>query len=197
MVSTLSDVNRERPPLSLRPIARSDTDRIHQWAAQPEACRYQPWGPNSYADTQAFVAAAVEAWEADPQQRWAWVAVDSSGLVVGNGEVNLRGHRRAEISYAVHTELWGQGIGSAIGEMLTSWAFTHLTALERLEATCDPRNIASESVLRHLGMTYEGTLRHVRWIRDGWRDSKVFSLLRSEWTAPQQAVVGFATDLST
>lgn len=180
-MGTVSQVNREGPLLRLRPIASLDTDRIHEWAAQPEACRYQPWGPNSYADTEAFVAAAVEAWSVDPQQRWAWVAVDASDVVVGNGEVKLRGQGRAEISYAVHVELWGQGFGSAIGHLLREWAFTHLLELERLEATCDPRNVASESVLRHLGMTCEGTLRHVRWIRDGWRDSKTFSILRSEW----------------
>lgn len=123
------------------------------------------------------------------------MAVDPSGLVVGNGELNLRGHRRAEISYAVHIELWGQGLGSTISELLSDWAFMHLTELERLEATCDPRNVASESVLRRLGMTDEGTLRHVRWIRDGWRDSKVFSLLRSEWNATQQVAISLVTDL--
>lgn len=187
-------MNREQSLLRLRSIAPSDTDRIHEWAAQPEACRYQPWGPNTRADTEAFVAEAVKAWAARPQQRWAWVAVDSADLVVGNGEVNLRGHRRAEISYAVHIELWGHGIGSAIGERLTSWAFAHLTELERLEATCDPRNTASESVLRHVGMTYEGTLRHVQMVRDGWRDSRVFSILRSEWATGQPEAIGPTTD---
>jgi len=176
-------VNHERSSVRLRPIVHSDADRIHEWAAQPEVCRYQPWGPNTRADTEAFVAEAVKAWEVRPQRRWAWVAVDPSDIVVGNGEVNLRGHGRAEISYVVHIELWGKGIGSAIGDQLTGWAFTHLAGLERLEATCDPRNSASASVLRHVGMTYEGTLRHVQLIRDGWRDSQVFSILRSEWAA--------------
>jgi ribosomal-protein-alanine N-acetyltransferase len=180
---TVSQVNREGSLLRLRPITPLDTDRIHEWAAQPEACRYQPWGPNSYAGTEAFVAAAVEAWSVDPQQRWAGVAVDASDVVVGNAEVKLRGQGRAEISYAVHVGLWGHGIGSAIGHMLREWAFTHLSQLERLEATWDPRNVASEAVLRRLGMTCEGTLRHVRWIRDGWRDSKMFSILRCEWAA--------------
>lgn len=174
-------MSRELFPVRLRPIVSSDTDRIHEWASQPQACRFQPWGPNSRADTEAFVAEAVRAWEVRPQERWAWVATDSSDLVVGNAEVKLRDHGRAEISYAVHLDLWGRGLGSAIGDQLTSWAFTHLSELERLEATCDPRNTASAAVLRHVGMTYEGTLRHVLLIRDGWRDSQVFSILRSEW----------------
>lgn len=164
----------------LRPIASSDAARIHEWAADARACRYQPWGPNSRAQTDVFVAEAVDAWTVRPQQRWAWVAVDRSDLVVGNAEVNSRGHGRAEISYAVHVERWGRGVGSAIADQLTGWAFTNLPDLERLEATCDPRNTASAGVLRHVGMTYEGTLRHVRLTRGEWCDSQVFSVLKSE-----------------
>jgi ribosomal-protein-alanine N-acetyltransferase len=185
----VGDVPNEERALRLRPIAVSDTDRVHEWAALPEACRYQPWGPNTRADTETFIAEAVEAWTVRPQRRWVWAAVDPSDAVVGIGELKLRGPNRAEISYAVHVELWGQGIGSTIGQLLTGWAYAHLEELERLEATCDPRNVASESVLRHVGMTHEGTLRHVLRIRDGWRDSKMFSILRSEWVARQEEAV--------
>lgn len=183
MMRRLDEVNHQRCHVRLRPIEITDTDRIHEWAALPEACQYQPWGPNTYADTQAFVAQAVEAWAIDPQRRWAWAAVDPSDVVVGIGEVKLREPSRAEISYAVHVELWGQGVGSRVGYLLSQWAFAHLVELERLEATCDPRNVASESVLQRIGMSYEGTLRHVVRIRDGWRDSKMFSILRREWVA--------------
>ena len=132
--TTFTDVTLKTFRVRLRPIAPSDADRIHEWAAQPEACRYQPWGPNTYADTEAFVAEAVRAWQVRPQQRWAGAATDPSDLVLGNGGVKLRGHGRAEISYAVHVDLWGQGIGSAIGHLLTAWAFEHLRNLSGLKA---------------------------------------------------------------
>jgi hypothetical protein len=32
-------------------------------------------------------------------------------------------------------------------------------------------------------MTFEGRLRHTMMIRDGWRDSSVFSILAEEWQA--------------
>jgi [ribosomal protein S5]-alanine N-acetyltransferase len=32
-------------------------------------------------------------------------------------------------------------------------------------------------------MTYEGRLRQTLLLRDGWRDSEVFSILESEWEA--------------
>ncbi|GLX06180.1 hypothetical protein Misp03_31070 [Microbispora sp. NBRC 16548] len=53
--------------------------------------------------------------------------------------------------------------------------------MHRVYATCDPRNTASAAVLNKLGMTYEGHLRHTMKLRDGWRDSAIFSILATEW----------------
>jgi hypothetical protein len=54
----------------------------------------------------------------------------------------------------------------------------------RIFATCDPRNLRSAAVLRRLGMTYEGRLREDQLIRDGWRDSDIYSVLVHEWNDP-------------
>jgi [ribosomal protein S5]-alanine N-acetyltransferase len=43
--------------------------------------------------------------------------------------------------------------------------------------------LASVAVLRKIGMTFEGRLRHTMEIRDGWRDSNIFSILADEWHA--------------
>ena len=59
-------------------------------------------------------------------------------------------------------------------QSVTSWHY----------ATCDPRNAASAAVLQRIGMTYEGTLRRTVLIREGWRDSKMHSLIRPDWTPP-------------
>ncbi len=53
--------------------------------------------------------------------------------------------------------------------------------LHRIYATCDPRNSGSSKVLTKIGMTYEGRLRDALLIKDGWRDSLVFSVLEQEW----------------
>lgn len=168
--------------LALRPIRLSDTDRIHEWASSPEACRFQTWGPNTAKETLVYVTSAVDAWKARPQQRWVWSVVDGDDVVLGVGELKRHNETRAEISYIVHVDYWGQGVATAIGRLLTQWAFEADPAVERVEATCDPRNVGSEKVLRRVGMTYEGTMRHMLLIRDGWRDSKLFSILRHEWS---------------
>lgn len=135
-----------------------------------------------------------------PQERYVWAAVTAdeagaasqstqpvdmspSGHVIGIGEVRRQSSTQAEIAYAVHVDLWGRGYGSQLARELVDWAFASFAGLERVQATCDPRNGASEGVLRRAGMQYEGLMRHTMQVRGDWRDSMLFSILRPEWDA--------------
>jgi [ribosomal protein S5]-alanine N-acetyltransferase len=154
---------------------------VHTWASRPEFCRYQPWGPNTPEASQAFVKDAAAAWTQSPQVRFPYIA-NCDGQPIGTGQVWIRNrdHRQGEIAYGLHPDLWGHGLGTAIGLELLAIGFAQL-GLHRILATCDPRNTGSARVLRKLGMTHEGTLRQTTLIRDGWRDSEVFSTLEREW----------------
>lgn len=165
--------------VQLRPIHGSDTDRVHEWASQERACRYQAWGPNSYDQTAAFVADAVRAWS-ELGARRVWAAVTAPDGVIGLGEVHRHSDSCCEIGYAVHVDHWGLGRGTEIARHLIAESFGD-QAVERVQATCDPRNVASSGVLLRAGMSVEGTLRHTMKVRDGWRDSTMHSVLRHEW----------------
>ncbi|MFF3906366.1 GNAT family N-acetyltransferase [Streptomyces sp. NPDC001848] len=167
--------------VTLAKIAAEDWTAIHSWACLEEACRYQPWGPNTEDQTRHFVELAVRAWSVSPQSRYPYVARFGRD-VVGMGELHVRSRiqRQGEISYIVHPRVWRQGIGTEIGRQLLAHGFGEL-GLHRLYATCDPRNLGSARVLTKLGMTHEGRLRHTQLIRDGWRDSLLFSILEDEW----------------
>ncbi|MCZ4514575.1 GNAT family protein [Streptomyces sp. ActVer] len=172
--------------VTLDKIASEDWSAIHSWACRSEACWYQAWGPNTEAQTQEFVAGAVRAWSDTPQCRFPFVA-RLAGNVVGMGELFVRSRvqRQGEITYIVHPQVWGQGIGTQIGRQLLAYGFGEL-GLHRIHATCDPRNVGSSQVLAKLGMTHEGSLRHTQLIRDGWRDSLIFSVLEDEWSSAAQ-----------
>ncbi|WP_035843627.1 GNAT family N-acetyltransferase [Kitasatospora azatica] len=167
--------------MSLDEISLQDWPAVHSWACLAEVCRFQPWGPNTEEQTRAFVASAVKAWSQTPQHRFPYVARIGQD-VVGMGELHVRSprQRNGEVAYVVHPRVWGQGIGTAIGRELLARGFGQL-GLHRIHATCDPRNLGSARVLAKLGMTYEGQLRHTALIRDGWRDSMIFSILEDEW----------------
>lgn len=167
----------------LRLLRLDDWPAVHAWASREEACRFQVWGPNTEDETRTFVAEVVADAALDPPPRLAY-AVEVDGEVLGNGTLTFRSRaqRQGEISYIVHPDAWGRGIATAAGRELLRIGFSE-HGLHRIYATCDPRNLGSAAVLKKLGMTYEGRLRHTQYIRDGWRDSELFSLLEDEWTA--------------
>ena len=175
----------------LRELVVDDWPAVHAFAGSPETCRYQAWGPNTEEQTREFVQGAVDAWSQSPQTRYVYAAcLDGDVIGVGELKVRSRAHRQGEISYMVHPRVWGRGVGTALGGQLLNRGFGEL-GLHRIYATCDPRNLASARVLTKLGMTHEGRHRHTMLIRDGWRDSEVFSLLDEEWTSrPVEADLG-------
>ncbi|MCX4409403.1 MULTISPECIES: GNAT family N-acetyltransferase [unclassified Streptomyces] len=171
----------DRRVVTLDKIVFEDWPAVHSWACLAEACRYQVWGPNTEDQTRGFVKEAVKAWSDSPQRRFSYAARLGRN-VVGMGELHVRSQvqRQGEIAYIVHPQVWGQGIGTEIGRQLLSRGFSELR-LHRIYATCDPRNTGSSRVLAKLGVTQEGRLRHTQLIRDGWRDSLIFSILEEEW----------------
>lgn len=86
-------------------------------------------------------------------------------------------------------QAWGPNtVQQAAARQLVQLGFGE-HALHRIYATCDPRNTASAAVLGLLGMQYEGRMRETT-LRDGWRDSDLYSILVHEWHG--QRSPGFA-----
>jgi ribosomal-protein-alanine N-acetyltransferase len=141
----------------LHQIEAADADRVHEWASQERACRFQPWGPNTREQTGDFVSEAVRTWERPGGPRLVWAASSALGFI-GMGEIKRHTTSCADIAYAVHVAYWGRGLGTQIARLLLAIAFAN-PAVERVQGTCDPRNLASAAVLRRAGLTFEGTLR--------------------------------------
>lgn len=105
------------------------------------------------------MAAAVKTWSDPDSPRRVWVAELPDFGVVGIGELKRTPPSCREIAYAVRMIYRGQGLGSEIGRLLVAFAFAD-ASIERVQATCDPRNAGSAGVVRRIGMTIEGRLRH-------------------------------------
>ncbi|HEY2790767.1 MAG TPA: GNAT family protein [Micromonosporaceae bacterium] len=159
----------------LRPIRQDDWEAVHSWARLPESCTYQAWGPNTPEQTYEFVQLLV----AGDHGREPY-AVEVDGTVRGLGVLTLSAQSQGEISYAVHPDVWGRGVGRSIGAELLRIGFEE-RGWHRIFGTCDPRNVGSARILQRLGMTYEGRMRECMLIRDGWRDSEIYSILEHEW----------------
>ncbi len=172
--------------LYLREMVSSDWIYVHKYASQEIVCQYQPWGPNTEAESKRFVEEVVDDSTEKPRTRFVY-AIHYKERMIGAGEFNIRDftNKAGEIGYILHPDYWRKGIATEVASLLIDFGFKKLR-LHRIFATCDPRNIASSKVLEKVGMTREGQIRDDLLLKSGWRDSLLYSVLEHEWTSRSQ-----------
>lgn len=156
---------------------------VHNYTAQEKVCQYQPWGPNSVEESKAFVKQVlVDATKKTRTRFVCAIVYKKDGRMIGVGEFNIRdiNNKIGEIAYIVNPVYWGNGIATDVGKLLIEFGFSKFN-LHRIYATCDPRNIGSKKVLEKVGMTREVRIREDLLMKDGWRDSLLYSVLEHEW----------------
>lgn len=152
---------------------------IHGYASNEEVCKYEPWGPNSIEDTKTYLKEVLADVMKDKRTRYVFAVVEkTSNKMIGAGELFHvdYANKNGEMGYIIHPNFWGNGIATQVAHLLLDFGFKELK-LNRISATCDVRNIASEKVLKKVGMIQEGLLRENILLKDGWRDSFLYSSL--------------------
>jgi [ribosomal protein S5]-alanine N-acetyltransferase len=167
----------------LREIEDKDWVDVHRYASKEIVCQYQPWGPNTEKESKDFVKQVIVDAEKETRTRFVFAIIEKKNeRMIGSGEFNIQDirNRTGEIGYIVNPDYWGKGFATEAANLLIEFGFKQFS-LHRIYATCDPRNIASSKVLEKIGMTKEGRLREDLLIKEGWRDSLLFSILEQEW----------------
>lgn len=112
---------------------------------------------------------------------WA-VARKDTNEVIGTCGYNMwsRTHDRAEISYDLSKEYWGQGIMTSVLRLIIKYGFEHMK-LKRIQATVVPENKASVRVLQKLSFKDEGLLRKFNCLRGKYCDSRMMAILDEDF----------------
>ena len=169
--------------VNLREMEEKDWVDVHKYASQEKVCQYQPWGPNSEQESEDFVKQVILDAKKESRSRYVFaIILKENGEMIGAGEINVRDdtNKVGEIAYIINPEYWGIGYATEIAKVLIQFGFNQLK-FHRIFATCDPRNIGSSRVLEKVGMTKEGIIRENLLLKDGWRNSLLYSILEQEW----------------
>jgi RimJ/RimL family protein N-acetyltransferase len=165
-------------------VAR-DLDPISNFMGDPAVTRYMMLEPQSREQERVALGAMMERARSVERRQWELVAESvAANEVLGMGRIGFTGDQRgvADIGYVVRPGSWREGYGSEIARLLVAFGFEKLGA-HRIWATVHPENTASQRVLEHAGMRWEGRLREHEFVHGMWRDSLVYSVLEQEWTA--------------
>jgi RimJ/RimL family protein N-acetyltransferase len=102
--------------------------------------------------------------------------------MVGFARLGPTGVQAAHLGYAIAADHWGHGYATDACRTMLRFAFETL-GLHRVSAAIGPENLASIAVVKRLGFSYEGRIRHHVFTNGAWRDSQLYSLLVDERSA--------------
>lgn len=173
----------ESERIRCRDFFEDDFEAVHAYASLPEVVRYMVWGPNTEEETRTFIRDAIESSKQVPRMKYELAIVDKQNqdLVGGIGLFIISDrHRTGEIGYSINPNFWRRGYGYEAAYLALQYGFEVL-GLHRIQATCDLRNEGSARILEKIGMSLEGVLRDHILLRDGWRQSKLYGMLETDY----------------
>jgi len=170
----------ETSRLKLRAYEVGDVDAVASYSTREEFIRFLPLPPQTLESAAEFVSRIVGGGQPDAKNDWHFaIQIGNTPKLIGTIRIGIREpeHRQADVGYALHHDLWGNGYATEALGRIIKFGFEDLS-VERIWATADIDNIASWRVMEKAGMQREGTMRHHRLIRGIWRDFVLYASIR-------------------
>ena len=148
--------------LDLRAVRPGDAADLYAVLSDPDVAawlrRKDQSGPFTLAECEAWVAADVAHWTA--HGFGPWLAYDGEACA-GRGLLEhsvVDGRGEVEIGWAVASQYWGRGVGTALGRHALAAAADH--GITNVVAFTRADNARSRRVMEKLGLTYERDFPH-------------------------------------
>lgn len=177
----------------LRPLRLDDVDSIHAFRSLPEVVVHLSHDVLTSGEVEARVRDRMARGLPGAPEPMLALAVEEArtGRVVGDVMLRLEPSRsiartptdewEGTIGYALHPDVHGRGFAAEAAAELLVIGFRDL-GLRRIDADAYADNIASNRVLRRIGMRHEATVRAKSLGKDGtWLDDNTWAVLREEW----------------
>ena len=173
--------------LILRPLTQDDVPDLRRWLGREEIYTYwgRPASKNEREPELMFIDARP--WvkrKPSPDFRWG-VVLRATGRVIGDvSAFDIENSRMGSVGYRFDPEEWGRGYATEALAAAVDFIFAH-TELDRLQATADVRNTASNRVLEKCGFLREGTIRRGKMV-SAYCDYHIWGMLREDHAAARE-----------
>ena len=170
--------------LYLRPFKDEDAESMLEYHSDPDVVRYIPWEVRDLAGVQEFISDRKNWTKLNDEGDYLALAVvrKSDDQLIGqvNAMYRSKEHQKVEFGYALNPKYQGQGYNHEACSALISELFA--TGLfHYLFANMDDRNIASEKVVKRLGLRKEAHHILDYWFKGECTSSYIYAILKSEW----------------
>lgn len=169
------------PRLTLREVTADDFDGLFALEGDERVCYHLSYDTKGAEAVQARLEDAIARAKLPNRPDYYLASTETAGgQMVGVVRLGLTGIRAVDLGYSVRYDRWGRGYATEGSRMAIDFAFGTL-GLHRVMAGIGPDNGASQRVVEHLGMQYEGRIRDHVFTNGAWRDSLTYSVLEHEW----------------
>jgi [ribosomal protein S5]-alanine N-acetyltransferase len=178
----LSGVSIKTDRLLIREFKPSDWKNVNDYSRLTKTVRFLPWGPDSPAQTRAFLNHTAFLRKQKPRLSFelAIVLQKENKIIGGCGlRIKSRQNRETDLGYVLHPQYWGNGYVTEAARAMVEFGFKHLK-MHRIWATCDIKNKASEKILKKCGMRKEGRLRSHLRLHGRWSTSLLYAILETD-----------------
>jgi RimJ/RimL family protein N-acetyltransferase len=169
--------------LRLDALREDDAEELFRYRADPLVARYQSWRPTRQTEALDFIRTQLQ-WSPNTRGDWVQRAIRlaDQGTLIGDVGLHIPvDHQDSyEFGITIASEQQGNGYAYEAARALFDYLFETCDA-RRIHASIDPRNHASEALLRSLGMQQEAHFRERFWLHDEWVDDVIFAILAREW----------------
>jgi RimJ/RimL family protein N-acetyltransferase len=163
----------------LRPVTADDVAVLEQLTQDPEITGEFEW--SGWYDLRSLQRGWDDNGLIGPDGGILMVIRDDEPL----GAVNWRRHETTpgahcwEVGIELVPEARGHGYGTEAHRLLVRYLFAH-TTVHRIEAVTEVGNVGERRALEKTGFTREGVMRGSGWRDGAWRDSLLYSILRTD-----------------
>jgi len=184
----MPEIETER--LRIRMFTPDDLDVLCSIYGDPDVMRYLSGHPLSREEVEDWMRSWADQWN-NLGFGWWGLELKSSGELIGHcGLQFIHNTRDIEIAYALAKSWWGKGLAPEAARAGLRYGFEVLN-FDRIYALSEPPNIASQNVMKKIGMKfdkvayykddyYEGDVVYYTLSRDEYEPDGSAYLLRSE-----------------
>lgn len=174
----------------VRAMTPDDAEALAVYRSDPHIARFQSWDAPYPIEAARRLIDGQSALSGPTPGDWIQLGVEFERELAGDVAVKLSDDGRiATIGYTLDRARQGRGLATdAVGGVVQR-LFEQL-GVHRVEASLDPRNIASARLVERLGFEFEGTAVSSEWADGEWLDADRYALTtdaRAAWHArPRQ-----------
>lgn len=179
-IGAMPELETER--LLLRKARLSDARDVFAYSKDPEVARYVLWDAHrDIQESKGYLRYLIRQYRLGKASSYVIEEKATSRVIGTIGFMWIQPeYASAEVGYSLARDKWNQGYMTEALRAVLKYGFEQM-GLNRIEAQHDVRNPASGTVMNHVGMVKEGTLRSRMVNKGKFVDVDLYALLRRDW----------------